>query len=318
VAERRREAQAIVAAHPFEQPRAADPEDVAKLTALGYLGSGPSTATGELPDPKEKLEALTLMGKGTAFIERGRYAEALDVGRELVRDNPDFLHGWGILSAAYLKLEKYELALAAFEEQMKRSNGSPQVAMEMANVYMKLKRYEEARKHAELALGFSPAFAGEMLAQIAFAQGKLDVAESEAQKVLAVEPERVQPLMMLSEIRNRQQRFAEELEYLDRTKAIVAEFRMPPIRELEFRRGEALLRLRRIGEAEAALRAESVAFPDNARAWSSLALVVGAQGRGAEARTILAMAKEKNPGPQMDALARQTLRVIEEGERQGR
>jgi arylsulfatase A-like enzyme/predicted Zn-dependent protease len=318
VSGRRREAAAIVTAHPFEQPRAADPEDVAKLTALGYLGSGPSTTSGELPDPKEKLEALTLMGKGTVLIERKRYAEAIEVGKALVKDNPDFLHGWGILSSAYLQMGKYELALAALEEQMKRSNGSPQVALEMANVYMKMKRPDEAWKHAELARSFSPTFAGEVLAQIALAQGKLDVAETEAQKVLGIEPERVLPLMMLSEIRNRQQRFAEELEYLDRTKSIVAAFRMPPIRELESRRGDALLRLRRIGEAESALRAETEAFPDNERAWSSLALVVGAQGRGAEARTILATAKQKNPGPAMDALARQTLRVIEEGERQGR
>ncbi|MBI2212037.1 MAG: sulfatase-like hydrolase/transferase [Acidobacteria bacterium] len=317
VADRRRAAQAVVAAHPFEQPRAADPEDVAKLTALGYLGSGPSATSGDLPDPKDKLDALTLMGKGTAYIERGHYSEALEVGRTLVRDNPDFLHGWGLLSSTYLKMEKYDLALAAFEEQMKRS-ASPQVAMEMANIYMRLRRYDEARKHAELALSFSPAFAGELLAQIAFAEGRLDVAEAEAEKVLAIEPERVQPLMMLSEIRNRQQRFAEELEYLDRTKTIVANFRMPPIRELELRRGEALLRLRRVGEAEAALRAETDAFPDNARAWSSLALVVGAQGRGAEARAILETATRTNPGRGMEALARQTLRVIEEGERQGR
>lgn len=318
VAERRREAQSILRDHPFEQPRAADPEEVAKLTALGYLGSGPSTADGDLPDPKEHLEALTLMGKGTAAIERGRYDDAIAVGKALVKENPGFLHGWGLLSAAYLKMGKYDLALAAFEEQMKRSNGSPQIALEMANVYVKMKRWDDARKHAELALGFSPAFAGEMLAQIAYAQGKLDVAETEAQKVLAVEPERVQPLMMLSEIRNRQQRFAEELEYLDRTKAIVAEFRMPPIRDLELRRGEALLRVRRIGEAETAMRAETEAFPDNARAWSSLALVVGAQGRGAEARTILEAARRRNPGSAMDSLARQTLRVIEEGERQRR
>jgi predicted Zn-dependent protease len=186
----------------------------------------------------------------------------------------------------------------------------------MAGVYMKTNRYDEAWKHAELARSFSPAFAGEMLAQIALAQGKLDVAESEAQKVLSIEPERVQPLMLLSEVRNRQQRFSEELEYLDRTKSIVASFRMPAIRELESRRGETLLRLRRVGDAEMALRAETEAFPDNERAWSSLALVVGAQGRGAEARTIIATAKQKNPGPAMDALARQTLRVIEEGERQ--
>lgn len=318
VAERRGEVAAIVAASPFEQPRAASPEDVAKLTALGYLGSGPRDVSGDLPDPKDKITDLTLMGRGTAYLEHGESEKALEVGRALVKSNPDFLHGWGLISSAYEKMGKKELALAALEEQMKRSNGSPQVALMMAGIYAELGRYDEAKKHAELALGYAPAIARETLASIAMRQGRLDVAEAEAQKCVALEPNRVQPLMLLSEVRNKQKRYAEELEYLDRTKAIVASFRMPPIRELEFRRGEALLRLGRVAEAEAALRAETEGFPDNLRAWSSLALVVGAQGRSAEAKSILARAREKNPGPKMAELARQSLRVIEEGERQGR
>ncbi len=315
VSERRAEVAKIVVAHPFEQPRAANPEDVAKLTALGYLGSGPKDVSGDLPDPKDKLEALTMMGRGTNYLERGQYEKALEVGRALVKDNPDFLHGWGLISSAYEKMGRKELALVALEEQMNRSNGSPQVALTMAGIYAELKRYDEAKKHAELALGYAPAFAREMLASIALAQGRYDDAESEAQKCIALEPNRVQSLMLLSQVRNKQQRFAEELEYLDRTRTTVATFRMPAIRELELRRGEALLRLGRVGEAEAAMRAETETFPDNLHAWSGLALVVGAQGRTDEAKAVLARAKEKNPGPKMAELARQSLRVIEEGER---
>lgn len=316
VAARRSEVAAVTAAHPFESPRAANPEDVAKLTALGYLGSGPTDSASALPDPKDKVEALTLMGRGMAFLQHGEYEKAVEAGQALVKDNPDFLHGWGLISGAYRKMGKRELALEALQEQMKRS-ASPQVALTMASAFAELGRYDEARKHAELALEYAPSFARETLATIAIAEGKLDVAENEARKSLEIEPNRVQALVLLSQIRNRQQRFAEELQLLDQTRGIVETYRMPKIRELELKRGEALLRERRVAEAEAAFRAETENFPDNLWAWSNLALAVGGQGRSAEAKVILGRAQEKNPGPRMAGLARQSLRIIEEGERGG-
>lgn len=314
VAEGRNEVAEVARSHPFEPPRVANPEDVAKLAALGYLGSGPVDAKGQLPDPKDEIEALTLVGQGSAFLQRGEYEKAIDAGRRLLAHNPDFIHGWGLIGAAYQRAGKREKALDALREQMNRSPGNPQVALTMATLLAELGRYDEARAHASLAIPAAPAFARELLANIAFAEGKLDAAESEARACLELEPASVQALMLLAGVRHEQARFAEELELLDRARSTVAAYRMPAVGDLELRRGEALLTLGRVSEAEASFRAETESHPHNVEAWAKLALVIAGQGRTAEAGTTLKLARQRNPGKPMADLAAEVLRVIEDGE----
>lgn len=314
VAEGRDEIAAIARAHPFEPPRIANPEDAAKLAALGYLGSGPVDAKGQLPDPRDEIEALTLVGQGSVFLQRGEYEKAIDTGRRLLERNPDFIHGWGLIGAAYQRAGKREQALGALREQMNRSPGNAQVALTMATLLAELGRYDEARAHASLAIPAAPAFAHELLANIAFAEGKLDAAESEARACLEIEPANVQALMLLAGVRHEQARYAEELELLDRARSTVAAYRMPAIRDLELRRGEALLALGRIAEAETSFRAETEGHPHNLEAWAKLAIVIAGQGRTTEARNTLDLAKQRNPGKPMADLAREALLVIEDGE----
>ena len=314
VAARRTEAAAIKGAHSFEAPRVASPEDAAKLAALGYLGSGAVDANGPLPDPRDEIEALTLVGRGSACLQRGEYDEAIDAGRRLLAHNPDFVHGWGLIGAAYQRSGKRELALGALREQMKRSPGNAQVALTMATLFAELGRYDEAKAHASLALEAAPAFARELLANVAIAEGKLDVAEAEAKACLAIEPANVQALMLLASVRHEQERFAEELVLLERTRATMTTYRMPAARDFEFRYGEALLRLGRVRDAEESFRAETEAYPDNLRAWASLAIVVAGQGRTVEAGEVLNLAKKTNPGKAMSNLAKEALQVIQQGE----
>ncbi|HVT04675.1 MAG TPA: sulfatase, partial [Thermoanaerobaculia bacterium] len=123
LASARTQIQAIAAAHPFESPKITDPEVVAKLSALGYLGSGPATLSGALPDPKDKLDLLELRGTGTGYLQSAQYEKAIEIGKKIVASNPDFLPGWGLMSSGYEKLGRRELALDALEEQMRRSPG---------------------------------------------------------------------------------------------------------------------------------------------------------------------------------------------------
>ncbi|HVT03305.1 MAG TPA: tetratricopeptide repeat protein, partial [Thermoanaerobaculia bacterium] len=205
-------------------------------------------------------------------------------------------------------------ALDALEEQMRRSPGNAQVALSMATILLELKRFDDARKHAEIALASAPAFASELLAQIALSEGNLTEAERQANAGLALDPRRVQSLMVLSQVRDRQGRFDEELALLDRSLSTVQTYRLPAIRELQFRRGQALLQLRRAGEAEAAFRAETESFADNLDAWASLALVMGTQGRKLDARAVLEAAMKRNPGSSMRELAVESLHMMGDAE----
>lgn len=314
VAAFREKLRAIDAAHPFAEPRVADPEDEKKLLALGYVGSSAS-ATGSLADPKDKLGVLGVFASATDHFRVGRYAQAASEMEALMRDNPDFTSGWGLLAQAYRKLGRHELALKALRTQMTQTPGNAQVALAIADLLMEMKRYGEAREHALLAEKSGGAFVHETLAMIAIAAKDLPTAEREANASLAQEPDRIQALMLLSQIRRMQQRAADELALLERASDVVQRRHLPPIRDLEFRHGEVLLQAGRAVDAEQAFRRETVAFPANLHAWANLALVVGAQGRRDEARKIVSEAVERNPGSEARKLGVEVLRTM--GDEQG-
>jgi len=315
VASMRDAVETILEAHPFEEPSVANPEDVRKLEALGYLGSS-APASGALPDPKDKVALLEQFGRGAGYFQSGYYDKAIEIAREIVKDNPQFLQGWGLLSSAYRKKGDLDAALGAMDEQMRQSPGNPQTALSMASLLLDMRRYDDARKHAELVVGYSPSLAHEMMASIALAKGDLTQAEVDAKKSLEAAPLRVQPLMILSQVKHSEKNFAAELELLDKVHEQVEAKRVSPIRDLEFRRGEALLQLGRRLEAEQAFGAETRYFQDHRMAWLNYAIVVGAQGRTDESRAILKKALEANPGESMKRGAREALEVM--GDAEGR
>ncbi|HEX8619275.1 MAG TPA: sulfatase-like hydrolase/transferase [Thermoanaerobaculia bacterium] len=309
VAAFRQELRAIEAAHPFSQPQLADPEDAAKLAALGYVGSTVS-ATGPLPDPKDKLDVLRTFGAANDEFRAGRHAQAAAMMEKVMRENPDFVGGWGLLAQSYRELGQKERALQTLRTQMNHSPGNAQTAIAIAELLLEMRRYPEAREHALLAQKGGGAFVHETLAMIALGERDVATAEREVNVSLAAEPDRIQALMLLSEVRRSQQRFGEELALLEKAKDVTRRRQLPPIRDLDFRRGEALLRAQRVPEAEQAFRAETGAFANNLGAWANLSLVVAAQGRREEARGLLDEMMRRNPGRPAAALAAEALAAM--------
>jgi arylsulfatase A-like enzyme/Tfp pilus assembly protein PilF len=313
VAAFRQELRALEEAHPFAEPRMADPEDAKKLAALGYVGSSAS-ASANPADPKDKLDVLRTFGAANDHFRMGRYAQAAAEMEAVMRDNPDFISGWGVLAQSYRKLGRNELALKTMRTQMNHTPGNAQVALSIAELLLEMKRYDEAREHALLAAKSGGAFVHETLATIAIAQKDLETADKEVTVSLAQEPDRIQALMLQSQIRRLQQRFSDELVLLERAKDVVERRHLPPIRDLQLRLGEGLLRAQRVADAEQAFRGETVTFPANLNAWANLALVVGAQGRRDEARRIVDEFIEKNPGRDARALGVEVLRTMNDTE----
>jgi hypothetical protein len=82
---------------------------------------------------------------------------------------------------------------------------------------------------------------------------------------------------------------------------------------LSFIRGDALARLARNPQAEASLREEIERYPQNTRAYASLALVVALQGRASETPAILAAMQRARPGPETRRLADRTREFMRGG-----
>ena len=74
---------------------------------------------------------------------------------------------WEFLARALQRSGRTDEALAAYQQALKVSNGSPQIAVAAASLYFDLGRLDEAETHAKMALATHASFAHGLLAQIA-------------------------------------------------------------------------------------------------------------------------------------------------------
>ena len=109
--------------------------------------------------------------------------------------------------------------------------------------------------------------------------GQLDAAEPMYKALLDRDPDNSEALHLLGVIALQRQSMATALEFLDRAIALRSD--QP---QYHNNRGNVLLALRRLGEAEAAFRRATDLDPTFAEAWFNLGVAVQTQGRLSEAR----------------------------------
>src|SRR5262249_27715731 len=155
-----------------------------------------------LPDPREHLGELASLRDGFAALNRSDPAAAAAAFRSVLAVNPGMVDAWEVLGHSLEKLEEPDSALGADQEALKRSGGSPHIAMAAASLLLAEGRIGEAEEHARLALAAHPSFAHGVLAQAAMRRHDLETAEREAR--LATEGEaasaRVGPSVILATV----------------------------------------------------------------------------------------------------------------------
>jgi len=66
-------------------------------------------------------ETDRLLASGTEIMERGAYAEAIDIFSEVIHRTPDFAEGWNKRATAYFLAGQYRKSIADCEEVFKRN-----------------------------------------------------------------------------------------------------------------------------------------------------------------------------------------------------
>ena len=295
----------------FQAPSQVDLEDRRKLAALGYVGSAGDAAP-SAADPKDKVQIVRDLRRAFLFFEARRYRDAIPLAERVVFSEPAIVDGWSLLGRSRAAAGQRNLALEAYREGLRRFPESTDLALLAADEYADAGNWTEAEKHARLVLTEDPVLAHESLARIAARRGDDVTARRHAEAAVRHAPGRIPTLMLLADLARRANHPAEQLMWLDRALQEVQSREVPPVEQLSFLRGQALLALRRVADAEAAFRSEIAAFPHNMRAWSSLAVVVSAQGRRDEAQAILREAVRMNDNDTMRALVREALEVTGE------
>jgi arylsulfatase A-like enzyme/Flp pilus assembly protein TadD len=294
----------------FTPPSRATAEERERLQALGYLAGGVEAPPGgDLPNPRDRIHLRARLKEALAFTREGRDARAVEALRALLAEEPRLFDAQVELAAALARLGRVDEALAAYAAAARTSPSmAGSLAVSTARLHLERGDPARARAHAEQALASDPGPAHEVLARAALATGDLPRADSEA-RAAAADPALALPAaVVLAEVRSRRGDAAGGLALLDEARARHAGAAVPSV---QFVRGDLLARLGRHAEAEAAFRAEIAAFPGNARAYASLAIVSALQGRPlAESRALLETMQRARPGNETALLAAKTLDFI--------
>jgi len=303
-------------ARPRQAPGVSDPEQVQKLAALGYIGSAsPSEASETLPDPKDHILEIRDLKAALALYADRRYAEAIAALEAVLARNPAMSDAWGSLAEAEHKLGRYDAALEALERQDRLTPGSPHVLLSFANQYLELGDFDRARLYAERALAANaPPEAHEVLARIALSRQDWPTAEKEAKLALEGHQGRKLPLLVLAQVQRAHGDLAGALQTLDDVLARLARSGQGEMTNVHYLRGDVLARMQREAEAEAEFRKEISVFPENAAAWSGLALLYASEGRSDDARRAITDLVRTIPTPRGYRAAAETLRVLGDAE----
>jgi choline-sulfatase len=149
---------------PFAMPERSSPEELKKLAALGYISVSPGTpADGPLPDPKDKVEALTEIKRLFELYYAGRYGEAIVSARTLVGREPQVLSAWSMLSDSLDHAGRLGDAIEALKSGIDRAQAgvsSELLSQTYDNLSVLLKRAgdaagQERTLRKAVALGFA-------------------------------------------------------------------------------------------------------------------------------------------------------------------
>ena len=284
-----------------------DPEDAAKLAALGYLGNASTARDEALPNPKDMLPYLDRIKAGFRLADERKLGEAIDTFRALLRENPRLFDVQDKLGELLAETGQYEEAIAVYRDAMSRSQRfSPEMALSLGDAYLRAGQPAEAARYADLAMKSLPAPAHMLLARTALARRDYATADREAR--LAIEAGNRQPSAMLvaAEVMRARGDLAGALAALDAAEARAKELGVPKLYRLDFLRGDILARMDRPEDAAAAYRREIASFPTHTQAYANLAIVYFVQGNRAEVERTLAAMVEANPHPGARALAART------------
>jgi arylsulfatase A-like enzyme/Tfp pilus assembly protein PilF len=297
-------------------PSAVDDEQKQQLIALGYVGSTVSTAPDAvLPDPKKNIGKANAISQAFRLFRDHQYEETLAVTGNLLHDNPNMLDIWALQSRALAKLGRLDEAIDAAKQGLRLSPNTASLAVTVANLSLELGRLDDAEAHAKLVLKQTPHDAHEVLARVALRRKDFAKARQEANAAFDNERNRPGNLMLLGQISLEEGKVDDALRLFDQTAAMLQSTHRAPLERLNFFRGDALARLGRSDEAEAAFLQEIKAFPSDPQSYKNLILLYAVEARTDAATQLIFQLEKVAPTPPSYIAIAETLKTI--GDRNG-
>ncbi|MQA31022.1 MAG: sulfatase-like hydrolase/transferase, partial [Luteitalea sp.] len=268
-----------------------------RLEVLGYVGTRHGEAAVSVAaasiDAKDTYHVVEQYRAAVIAAASTQPSAGIEQFRALAKAEPDSADVWLHLAAAATRAERYELASDALARADRLEPRNPWTLLGLASTSLKMRKFEDARQHAELAIT-SPAAdpiargAGhELLARVALARHDEVTARRQARLAEELDPGRPVVAYVEGRIAHEQGRYAAAGEAFGRALSLIGKSNAPMLPDLRYYAGDTLLRLNRPSEAEFLFLEELEAAPYSARTRAGLAALYRATGRTDEAATTL-------------------------------
>lgn len=297
-------------------PQNVDPEEAAKLAALGYISAAKPTAESNLPDPKERIADLEKVKDAFKLAAHHQYPTAIAELKTIVEENPRWTDAWSKLAGCYEALGDYESAASTYRRAIEVAPTlASEYALSLAGVLVKLGQFDDAAKHAELALRQNPGGAHQLLGEIALSRNDLVTAHNEAALTMQSTQYRLEGEILDARVDSAAGRLQEALAKLETLERDAAAAHRLPFANLDFVRGDTLARMNQNEAAITAFRREIASFPQNRQAYANLAIVQLIVGRQSDAYDTLEQMAAANPDRHTYLFAAKTLDTL--GDKRG-
>ncbi|HYI10968.1 MAG TPA: sulfatase-like hydrolase/transferase [Thermoanaerobaculia bacterium] len=295
-----------------QAPAAVSKEEAEKLAALGYIGSM-RDETGDLPDPKDHIGEMEQLRVAARAEQEGRPGEAMKIYRTILDANPRFTDAWIRLASLHEHAGEPEQAEQAYKQAIQSAPSlAAGLALSVGELQLRMRKLDDSAAHARLAATKPTAAAGAhmLLARIALAKGNIAELETEARLASVDATRRREAAVIVAQGYVAQGRLDEALRLLE---GVRSQPGGGPVIDLEATRADALARMNRPADAEAAFRAELERFPSNREAYTKLAILQVTLDRAGDAEQTLDRMFAANRSRSTALLAVETWQVVENG-----
>jgi choline-sulfatase len=291
-----------------------DPEQAAKLAALGYIGSAqkrPDPAT--LANPRDVIGKFEDLRIAYELAGEHRYAEASARMNSLLSENPRFVDLRVRLAELDLEMGRMDDAIREYKTAISSAGVFPsEIVATLGEVYLQGGRFDEAEKAASAAMAGSPDKARRLEVRIALARRDLVRAERIARELTSMNNAPAANVLLLAEVRAAAGDSRGALELIDTADERARSSGERSVFGLEAMRAENLIRLNRSEEGIAAYEKEIAQFPRNRAAYARLAVLYFVVGNRVAVDRTLERLVTANPGRPSYELAAHTLEAVED------
>jgi tetratricopeptide (TPR) repeat protein len=203
----------VAEAHPL------DPQTVAMLQSLGYMGdSGAPEDLGGI-DPKDGIQIVLDVGRAIASPDAGDCATKV---RSVLKRLPGYVHAWNTLGACSLQTGDLKGAAEAYLKSLAHEPKQPEVYLQLGRIDFSQGRKDSARRYYAQALELLPDLVDAILLMgyVDFSEGQWDEAVRWYTRAIEVEPKRPDAYLQLGDLYYRKGELAKSRSWYEKALAV--------------------------------------------------------------------------------------------------